>query len=544
MPFFRRAHDFILSLSIRWKIFLSMMLVAIGITAGVGQFAVWQQEEVIKRNVESTGIFIASSISDNIAKPLALSQYFEIREMISSIAKKDDRIRLITVTDLATPRSEVVAVVGEESWIDGTKEIYSNRVVQMGGVEQYIFFEPVQIRGVQKLLGTVRVGMSLEFMYDRLKLTRDSMIAIMIIAVAAALLLAFVISDTVLKPLRSLTRGILKIAGGEFSHRIEVEGRDETGVLAAMFNHMTVNLMTLQEISAILNEEGGPQEVLESVIARITRSVAGKTGAMVFHGLDGQELVAGGPDETALFYLRQLRSAGRREVDQRPVPLREPGRLCFPFFSEGEVTGGIWLAAESAATIGEIDERLMSGVADQLETTLSKLEFQFRAVTDAMTGLYNHRYFQQEISRLIDRSHRLGRAFTLIMADIDHFKNVNDRFGHPQGDIVLRAVAGAIKKSIRGKIDVPCRYGGEEFAVLLPDTPIEGGKIFAERLRRAVEELSFDFDGTSIRCTISIGIATFPEAAGDKRPLIDIADRALYMAKESGRNNVRTYRDV
>lgn len=540
----RRLHEQILGLSIRWKIFFAMMIVAIGITAGVAQFAMWQQEEVIKTNVVSTGRFIVSSLSDHIAGLLAQSQYFEIREILNSIQKKDSRIMLIVVNDLTTPKNEIVAAVGDDRWIETSQDVFSDRIHVLGGIDHYIFFEPVQIRGVDKLLGTVRVGLSLQFMHERLVHTRDTMLAIMAVSIGLALLLAFVISDAVLKPLQSLTRGILIIAGGQFSHRIRVDSRDETGVLANTFNRMTENLTILQEVSTILNEQAGPQEVLNAVLSRLAKNVAGKTGAVVFHGVEGEEMLAGTPDESSMLFLRKLRSTPHPEFSEHPKPLVEPGRLCFPFFSENEITGGIWMVRPAVSTIDEIDERLLNGVSDQLESTLSKLEFQYRAVTDAMTGLFNHRYFQQEVGRQLDRAQRLGSLLTLAMADLDHFKKINDTYGHQQGDIVLKAVAGAIKRSIRGKIDVPCRYGGEEFVILLPETPLDGAKIFAERLRKAVEELEFEFNGKPMKVTISIGLATFPEAGQDKRNLIETADRALYLAKESGRNNVKTYQDI
>lgn len=544
MPSLIRLHNAILKLSIRWKIFFAMMIVAIGISTGVTQFALWQQEQTIKANVVSTGRFIAASLADHIAGLLAQSQYFEVREILKSIQQKDDRILLITVNDMTTPRKEVVAAVGDDEWVRATQTIFSDRIYVLNRSDQYIFFEPVQIRGVEKLLGTVRVGLSLKFMHERLVQTRDMMLAIMAASIGFALLLAFVISDTVLKPLQSLTSGILKIAGGQFSHRVKVESRDETGVLANTFNRMTENLTILQEVSTILNEQAGPQEVLTAVLARLARDISGKTGAVVFHGVDAEEMVAGEPDDHALLYLRTLRASTQPETTEHPKPLAEPNRLCFPFFSENEITGGIWMARPAPASIDEIDERLLNGVSDQLESTLSKLEFQYRAVTDAMTSLFNHRYFQQEINRQLERAQRLGTSFTLVMADLDHFKKINDTYGHQQGDTILRGVAGAIRKSIRGKVDVPCRYGGEEFAIILPETSLEGAKIFSERFRRAVEELDSEFNGKPIKITVSIGLATYPDAAQEKRQLIECADRALYLAKESGRNNVKTYKDI
>ncbi len=531
-------------LSIRWKIFLSMMAVAIAVTVGVQQFALREQETIIKDDVKGTGQFIAATLADHIAELLAQSQYLEIREILAGMQQRDRRIVLIAIKDLSTPKKEVVAAIGDADMIAATSDVYDDRIVSYAGTDHYIFFKPIQIRGVAKLLGTVHIGLSLDFMRERLKQTRDSMVAIMLLAVALAAALALVVSNTLLRPLERLSNGILKIAGGQFSHQIDVKSGDEIGTMARMFNRMTENLRILQEVSRILTEQAGPQEVLGAVLERLAKNISGSTGAVVFRGLDGEELVAGNADESSLFFLRKLKQAGYSETGEHPRPLMEPARLCFPFFSEGEITGGVWMVRAPNNPIDEVDERLLSGVSIQLESTLSKLEFQYRSVTDAMTGLYNHRYFQQELVRQMERSQRLSGVFTLVMADVDHFKKINDTYGHQQGDVVLRAVAGAIRKSMRGKVDVPCRYGGEEFGMILPDTTIEGAKIFADRLRVAVEELTFDFNGEAVKCTISIGLATFPDAASDKRLLIEVADRALYTAKESGRNRVKTYKDI
>lgn len=186
----------------------------------------------------------------------------------------------------------------------------------------------------------------------------------------------------------------------------------------------------------------------------------------------------------------------------------------------------------------------MMGATELIQSTLAKLEFQYRSVTDPMTGLFNHQYFQQELAQQIQKHEKLGRLLSLAMCDIDHFKKINDTHGHQQGDIVIRAVADAIRRSMRGKVDIPCRYGGEEFVVILPETPLNGAKIFCDRLRQAVEKLEFDFNGKTVHCTISIGISTYPDSSRDKKELIELADKALYIAKESGRNQVKTYKDI
>src|SRR3989338_6785709 len=229
MSMMEQVHDRILRLSIRMKLFIAMMIVAIGVTAGVTWVALWQQEAVIESSLAASGRFIASSLADHIAELLAQSQYFEIREIANSIQQKDSRILFIAVNDLTTPRNEIVAIVGDDRWVRATQDIFTDRRRTPDATKLYVFFQPVQIRGVEKLLGTVRVGLSLKFMQDRLVQTRDLMLGLMAVSIAFSLLFGFILSAPVLKPLRTVMSGILKIAGGEFQHRIRVESRDETG---------------------------------------------------------------------------------------------------------------------------------------------------------------------------------------------------------------------------------------------------------------------------------------------------------------------------
>ena len=174
--------------------------------------------------------------------------------------------------------------------------------------------------------------------------------------------------------------------------------------------------------------------------------------------------------------------------------------------------------------------------ANELRFANDKLEK--LAFRDGLTNLYNHRYFQEILAKEIARVDRYGRPLALLLFDIDHFKKVNDTYGHPAGDQVLINMALAITKAVRPS-DVIARYGGEEFAVILPETNFSGMKVFAERLRRCVAALTTDTGKHSIAITISCGGAHF--SPGDEISpgiLINTADRALYMSKNNGRNMV------
>ncbi len=160
------------------------------------------------------------------------------------------------------------------------------------------------------------------------------------------------------------------------------------------------------------------------------------------------------------------------------------------------------------------------------------------ATTDGLTGLFNHRYFKSELERHVKAAQRFSRPLSLIIADIDYFKHYNDRNGHSQGDVALKAVASVFMRSVR-EVDIAARYGGEEFVVILPETPLEGALIAAERIRKKVEEEPVANEETQPngRLTVSVGVAILKEG-DDMIKLIEAADKALYAAKEEGRNRV------
>ena len=160
------------------------------------------------------------------------------------------------------------------------------------------------------------------------------------------------------------------------------------------------------------------------------------------------------------------------------------------------------------------------------------------AIQDGMTGIHNKRFFMEFLEREIAVASRHGHPLTLVMFDVDHFKQVNDTHGHLAGDAVLKDLAYRIRPRIRRE-DLFARYGGEEFACVLPSTALAGGIVFAEHLRTLIEEKPCAFDGTLIPFTISLGVTTLHREAGvDPAGLIKRADDNLYAAKRSGRNRV------
>jgi diguanylate cyclase (GGDEF)-like protein/PAS domain S-box-containing protein len=161
-----------------------------------------------------------------------------------------------------------------------------------------------------------------------------------------------------------------------------------------------------------------------------------------------------------------------------------------------------------------------------------------QSVRDALTGLFNRRYLEEALHREFILAERQSYPISMIMADLDHFKKVNDHYGHLAGDEVLRAFAGLLKRSARAS-DIYCRYGGEEFLLVMPQMSAERAAARAEQLRRTLAAAPLRYGATAIAVTASFGVASFPTNGATGEHVIDAADKALYEAKESGRNRVR-----
>jgi diguanylate cyclase (GGDEF)-like protein len=209
------------------------------------------------------------------------------------------------------------------------------------------------------------------------------------------------------------------------------------------------------------------------------------------------------------------------------------GEQLLGFLSMDKAERGYY-SADHAARL----ESLAGHAALALLNALTFGEVEQASITDFVTGIYNRRYFHEQLQLEIDRARRIGYPVSLLIFDIDHFKLVNDTHGHPIGDRILQMVARRIKDELRA-VDILARYGGEEFAVILPGTPASSLAGVGERLRQGIAMQPFLVDDKSISITVSAGGATFPEDANDVHRLIDEADRWLYDAKETGRNRTR-----
>ncbi len=216
--------------------------------------------------------------------------------------------------------------------------------------------------------------------------------------------------------------------------------------------------------------------------------------------------------------------------------------LCVPMVAQGETLGLLYLSTERPQCLDESRQQLAQTVSEHIALALANLRLretlQYQSVRDPLTGLYNRRYLEESLERELHRARRKQLPLGFIMLDIDRFKYFNDTFGHEAGDVVLRELALFLQQSVRIS-DVVCRYGGEEFAILLPEAAVEDARQRAEHLRQEVKHLQVRYDQELLgSISISLGVACFPLHAHSALSLVRTADDALYAAKAQGRDRV------
>jgi diguanylate cyclase (GGDEF)-like protein len=229
------------------------------------------------------------------------------------------------------------------------------------------------------------------------------------------------------------------------------------------------------------------------------------------------------------------------------LDLGEGQILALPIKVEGRVTGGIWLFSDGRPFANDDVDRAEL-VVEQADLALINserfLQAREKAFVDDVTSLYNARYLLSALDREVNRAARSGSKLSVLFLDLDRFKAVNDRFGHLIGSRVLRELGGLLQESVRA-IDTVGRYGGDEFTILLVDTGLDGARSVADRIRQSVADHSFGAERSlDLRLTISVGVATFPMHGESRERLLDLADKAMYLAKALGRNMVCTADDL
>lgn len=413
-----------------------------------------------------------------------------------------------------------------------------------------------------------------------------------VVVLGLALVIAVIVAFKITRSMRSVAEAAQDLAAGNLQRRVEVRGDHEVGKLAQAFNAMAERLAAVVEAehrdkevlaarvdelverrtheAVLLNEMG---EMLQAAInMEEAYMVVGRLAAQLFPEVNGALFILnpsrnlleaatgwgpsppGGkdaiftPDEC--WALRRGRPHVVREPDADLLcqHLSEPSAyLCVPLVAQGEAMGIFHLSSSRTLKAPSMvwtdaKRQLAITVAEHLALALANLKLRetlrSQSIRDPLTGLFNRRYMEETLEREILRAKRNHTSLSVIMIDIDHFKQFNDKFGHDAGDVVLQKLSSLLQSGFRGE-DIPCRHGGEEFALLLPDTSLEDACQRAEQLRVSVEKLEIYYREKPLgRITLSIGIAVFPDHGSEPKMLLRLADEALYRAKANGRNQV------
>jgi diguanylate cyclase (GGDEF)-like protein len=377
--------------------------------------------------------------------------------------------------------------------------------------------------------------------------------AICAVFLAAGLVAANAYACRLTRPLRSMVSAAREIGRGDYAQRVDVSTHNEIGFLAETMNSMAENirrsfdkLSTLNRTANILASTLDSEQALRislNLVLEVTRASRGaillldradrRIDLAIGEGipglrLDGDRLLAG-----------QVRLPAALEEDREAQVRRwREATGCtqiLPLMVKDSPRGYFLLDAEIR------DEEYLNTLMRQVAFAIDNARLFHDAITDGLTGLFLKRYFQIQLDIELRRVRRHGRAMTLMMADLDHFKKINDTYGHLQGDAVLRGAAQAVRGCVRD-VDVVARYGGEEIVLILPDTAASRAREIAERIRAVVEARRFPCRGTAVAVTASIGVLTVP--GGERlspEEAVNRADAALYLAKTRGRNRVEVW---
>lgn len=412
-----------------------------------------------------------------------------------------------------------------------TNDIVSYYEESAGGERLLTFLAPIrtspdcrECHSSKKTRGVIQLSTSLSAIDESLTASRrNSLLALLGTIIVTTLIAGQLLRRWVSGPLERLTGAIRSISQGDLEQSVKVVGHDEFGEMARIFNVMSNEIRMTH---AGLRRE---QDKLTTII------LGAEEGIIVTDG-DGKVVLVNPAAERLLGKSAlQIMHAGfmelfddaaemdrwLKQMGTEPIVKLYNTHLFQVYVST--IQDGSGAVIGTAALLRDVTEE------KRLEEELRRL-----STTDALTGLYNRRHMEYVLTTEHSRSGRTKAPFAVLMFDIDHFKKFNDTYGHEQGDRVLQAVARAFRDSLR-KYDTACRYGGEEFIGILPQTTLDGGVSVAERLRSEVERLVVD----GLKVTISIGVAAYPETGIEAvDQLIHEADKALYRAKEHGRNRV------
>lgn len=402
------------------------------------------------------------------------------------------------------------------------------------GEHQLVFLAPIMAEkecarchgSDHQIRGFVKLTTSLSTVEAAITATRERamLVSVLMLLIILGTTTLFV-TRTVVIPIRSVTDAMVHASKGNLDQSVPIIGRDEISHMASSFNAMT------SELQATYLGLEVEQDKLNTVIH------SAREGIVVTNS-EGQVVLTNPAVE------RILGKAAAQIIDEGFLNILDDSAQMLAYLDNDDVNqaeiveyNDLILSVKVAHIVTE--DGHLSGSSALLRDITEEKRFEEKLIristTDALTDLYNRRHLDQTLDKELKRARRYGHPLSIMMFDVDHFKIFNDTHGHDQGDRVLISMGQTMKSSVRN-VDICCRYGGEEFLIILPDTDRQGAMILAERVRQDVQNTLVD----GLQVTVSIGVSTYPLAdVATHDAFIESADRMLYVCKESGRNCVR-----
>ncbi|MEJ2744912.1 MAG: diguanylate cyclase [bacterium] len=575
---------------LRTQLFIIFSLIIATVVVTIGYFFYREVEATLFEQLRTTltGYAISASMMIDGDKHSLLtapehmaSPYFvELKDRLKAVSKMDPRISAIYtmvktdgpdvmkfVVDASEPidadgngkisESELPADLGEEYDASAIPEMkkgfdgpIADKAINRDRWGWWLSGYAPILDSKGRTVGIVGLDVSAETIREGQARLRNIVFLICTVFIALGLVIANFYAYRLTRPLRSMIYAAGEIGKGNYDYRISRIKRDEIGFLAQTMNSMAENirrsfdkLSTLNRTANILASMLDLEQALRislNLVIEVSRSHNG-----IIFLLDNSEryidvAIGEGIGEVKLvgneWRLGSV-TVPRTLVEDRDTQIAAWLKLtgctqCLPLSVKESNRGYFLLDPEIR------DEEFLNTLMTQVSFAIENARLFHEAITDSLTGLFLKRYFQIQLDTEIKRARRHRRSISLLMLDIDHFKRVNDTYGHLRGDMILKGVAGVIKANVR-EIDVVSRYGGEEVAIILPDTAGDKAQAIAERIREKVAARRFDCDGTALSVTVSIGVCSIDGGgAVSPKDAIKNADAALYRAKEGGRNRV------
>jgi diguanylate cyclase (GGDEF)-like protein len=529
----------------------------------------WQAE--LEEGARQRGRAVAGMLAHACAEPAMVGNYSELQRTVDEAAR-DEGVAYVAVVDR---EGRVVVSSGDERGrphfvleapppdpagvLARAPAGIADAKTVVGGEPVIDFAAPLAV--FKRSWGLVRLGLSLAGIREATRSVAWRMALLGGAGLAIGAVVSVLLALGITRPLARLAEAARGLSERRLDARVRVGGARELVQVGTTFNEMAASL---QRHVAEIQEKSAELEAGYRVLARLSTTIdreALMEGVLEVVGevlgarrcevtaYDRQrgvmEVFARGPEgfvSTALAP-REFGADGFERVPSFSRLVREhaqlgPDDLFVPLAVEGLDLGGLAAQPQPGRAFGPTQRKLAAGVSNHLLAALENARLYELAIRDGLTGLTIRRYFLVRLQQELDRARRYGQPFCVLMIDIDHFKKVNDDHGHPAGDLVLRAMAGRLAAVLRSS-DLLSRYGGEELVLLLPAQDRESGRAVAERLRETVAARPFRLaEGGESPVTISVGVAAFPRDGRDGEGLVEAADRALYAAKQGGRNRV------